>query len=233
MSGDMEEQATGTEAIRRRLDSGLRQIAFFVVPSALAFLALGDVVAASLLQTGRFRRPDAVYVWGILAGSAVGLLASTLARLYASTCYAMRDTRTPLRYALVRVVLTTVLGYLFAIPLPRLLGIAPLWGAAGLTISAGIAGWVEMLMLRRSLVARIGPTGLSVGYQIQLWTAAAAGAAVAWAIKIAVSPANPIVAGIVILVPYGIVFFAVARLLNIPEASTIFMGLQHLKSRRS
>jgi putative peptidoglycan lipid II flippase len=126
-----------------------------------------------------------------------------------------------------------VLGYLFAIPLPRILGIAPLWGAAGLTISAGIAGWAEMLMLRRSLVARIGPTGLSASYQIQLWTAAAAGAAVAWAIKIAVAPANPIVAGIVILVPYGLVFFAVARALNIPEASTIFMGLQHLKSRWS
>ncbi len=233
MSGAMEEEATGAEAIRRRLDSGLRQIAFFVVPSSLAFLALGDVVAASLLQTGRFLRSDAVYVWGILAGSAVGLLASTLARLYASTCYAMRDTRTPLRYALVRVVLTTVLGYLFAIPLPRLLGIAQLWGAAGLTISAGIAGWVEMLMLRRSLVARIGATGLSAGYLIQLWAAAAAGAAVAWAIKIAVTPANPIVAGIVILVPYGLVFLAVARALNIPEASTIFMGLQHLKSRWS
>ena len=55
-------------------------------------------------------------MWGILAGSAVGLLASTLGRLYSSTYYALRDTRTPLRYALVRVVLTTVLGYVFAIP---------------------------------------------------------------------------------------------------------------------
>ena len=62
----------------------------------MAFLALGDVVAAALLQTGRFRHADAVYVWGILAGSAVGLLASTLGRLYSSTYYALRDTRTPL-----------------------------------------------------------------------------------------------------------------------------------------
>ena len=71
MSGD------ATRAPRRcacRLDRGLRQIAFFVVPSAMAFLALGDVIAAALLQTGRFRHEDAVYVWGILAGSAVGLL---------------------------------------------------------------------------------------------------------------------------------------------------------------
>ena len=41
-------------ALRARLDAGLRQIAFFVVPSAVAFLALGDVIAAALLQTGRF-----------------------------------------------------------------------------------------------------------------------------------------------------------------------------------
>ncbi len=61
---------------------------------------------------------DSLYVWGIVAGSAVGLLASTLGRLYSSTYYALRDTRTPLRFALVRVVLTTGLGYLCALPLP-------------------------------------------------------------------------------------------------------------------
>ena len=88
--------------------------AFFVIPSAVAFLALGDVIAAALLQTGRFRPTDANYVSGILAGSAVGLLASTLGRLYASSYYALRDTRTPLRYALVRVTLTAALGYVAA-----------------------------------------------------------------------------------------------------------------------
>src|SRR5204862_2875581 len=100
----------------RRLNSGLRRIAFFVVPSAMAFLALGDVIAAALFQTGRFTHQDAIYVWAILAGSAVGLLASTLGRLYSSTYYALRDTRTPLNYAIIRVVLTTALGYVCAIP---------------------------------------------------------------------------------------------------------------------
>src|SRR5262249_51672281 len=95
-------------ALRVRLDKGLRQIAFFVVPSAVAFLALGDLVAATVLQTGRFRPEDSVRVWGILAGSAVGLLATTLGRLYSSTYYALGDTRTPLRYAIIRVVLTTI-----------------------------------------------------------------------------------------------------------------------------
>ena len=212
--------ADAMEQLRRRLDAGLRRIAFFIVPSAMAFLALGDVIAGALFQTGRFDRADTLYVWGILAGSAVGLLAQTLGRLYSSAYYALRDTKSPLQYAIVRVVLTTVLGYLFAIPLPRALGVELSWGAAGLTASAGIAGWVEMLLLRSTLNARIGRTGLPASYVAQLWGSAIAGAAVAWGVKIAIPPLHPIVTAIAVLGPYGIVFIAATLLLRIPEART-------------
>ncbi len=220
MSGAASLDPSGSNAVRRRLDAGLRQIAFFVVPSAVAFLALGDIVAAALLQTGRFLHEDAVYVWSILAGSAVGLLASTLGRLYSSTYYALRDTKTPLRYALVRVALTTVLGYVFAIPMPRWLGIPQVWGAAGLTASAGLASWVEMLMLRRSLNARIGRTGLAPAYVAKLWGAAIAAAAAGWGARLLIAvPQRPIVSAILVLGPYGAVFVAAALGLRIPEAS--------------
>jgi putative peptidoglycan lipid II flippase len=209
------------EQVRRRLDAGLRNIAFFIVPSAVAFLALGDVIAGALFQTGRFDRADTVYVWGILAGSSVGLLAQTLGRLYASTYYALRDTKSPLQYAIVRVVLTTVLGYLFAIPLPRALGVELSWGAAGLTASAGIAGWVEMLLLRSKLNARIGRTGLPAKYVAQLWGSAMAGAAIAWGVKILLPPAHPILTAIAVLGPYGLVFLAMTLVLRIPEARTL------------
>src|SRR6185503_458404 len=77
------------EQLRRRLDGGLRRIAFFIVPSVIAMIAFGDVMTGALYQTGRFGRADSVYTWGILAGSTIGLLASTLGRLYASTYYAL------------------------------------------------------------------------------------------------------------------------------------------------
>ena len=219
MSGIASADAAAIEAVRGRLTAGLRQIAFFVVPSAMAFLALGDVVVAALFQTGRFDRRDSIYVWAILAGSAVGLLASTLGRLYSSTYFALRDTRTPLRYAIVRVVLTTVLGYLCAIPLPHALGLASTWGAAGLTASAGVAGWVEMLLLRSTLNARVGPTGLPVRYVAQLWAAAAAGAVVGWGIKLALPPLHPIVVAVVVLGAYGGVFLGATIALRVPEAA--------------
>jgi putative peptidoglycan lipid II flippase len=207
--------------LRRRLDSGLRRIAFFIIPSAMAMLALGDVMTAALYQTGRFKHADSRYVWGILAGSTIGLLASTLGRLYSSTYYALHDTRTPLVFAVVRVTLTTVLGYLFAIPLPPAIGLDPKWGVAGLTASAGIAGWIEFALLRRSLNKRIGRTGLPFSYVAKLWVAAFAGAAAGWAIKLGIGQHHPIVIALLVLVPYGLVYFAVTAGLRVPELNAI------------
>jgi putative peptidoglycan lipid II flippase len=231
MSGAASADKGVAEALRLRLDAGLRRIAFFVVPSAMAFLALGDVVAGALLQTGRFSRSDSQYVWAILAGSAVGLLAQTLGRLYSSTYYALRDTRTPLGYALIRVTLTTVLGYVFAFWLPGPIGVGARWGAAGLTASAGIAGWAEMLMLRRTMNVRIGKTGLPAAYVVRLWGAALAGAAVAWGIKAWLPELHPVVAAVLILGPYGLVFGGMTLALGIPEASMLISSVHRFSVR--
>jgi putative peptidoglycan lipid II flippase len=207
--------------LRHRLDAGLQRIAFFIVPSAVAMLALGDVMTAALYQTGQFKHSDSIWVWGTLAGSTIGLLASTLGRLYASTYYALHDTRTPLRYAIIRVALTTFLGYLFAIPLPRLIGIDPKWGVAGLTASAGLAGWVEFALLRRTLNGRIGRTGLALGYVTKLWLAAAAGAAVGWAIKLGTGRHHPVIVAAMVLLPYGLTYFAITYAFKLREARTV------------
>src|SRR5579872_7314786 len=73
MSGALGSESAIAGQLRTRLGNGIRQIAFLVVPSAMAFLALGDVVSAAVYQSGRFVHADAVYVWGVLAGSAIGL----------------------------------------------------------------------------------------------------------------------------------------------------------------
>ncbi len=231
MSGTLGAQHDIARQLRARLDGGLRRIAFLVVPSAMAFLAIGDILAAALFQAGRFTRADSVYVWGILAGSAVGLVASTLGRLYASTYYALRDTRTPLRFAVVRVALTTALGVACALPLPRLLGLDPKWGAAGLTASAGVAGWVEFVLLRRTLNRRIGQTGLAAAFVARLWTAAGLAAAVAWAIKRTIGTAHPLGLALAAVVPYGAVYFLVATALGVREGRLVLARLPVLGSR--
>jgi putative peptidoglycan lipid II flippase len=212
--GSVDERAT---QLRARLDAGLRQIAFFIVPSAMAFLALGDVIVGVLYRTGKFTEADTRWVWAILAGSTVGLLASTLGRLYSSTYYALHDTRSPLLFAVVRVILTIALGYLCALPLPRLLELDLKWGAVGLTASAGVSGWVEFFLLRRKLNARIGRTGLAASFIVKLWTAAAAGAAVGWGIRLILPTRQPFIVAALVLIPYGLVYFAVTFLFGLPE----------------
>jgi putative peptidoglycan lipid II flippase len=207
--------------LRTRMNSGLRQITFLVVPSVVGFLALGDVIVAAIYQSGRFTHTDVIYVWGILAGSTVGLLASTLGRLYSSGYYALRDTRTPLRFAFVRVLLTTLLGYLAALPLPRLLGIEPRWGVAGLTISAGIASWVEFTLLQRGIRRRIGQVGVPLAFLAQVWISALIGAAAARGVLMAAGHRGPILLAFIVLSVYGTLFFGVSTGLKLPEAQAM------------
>lgn len=207
--------------LRTRLNAGLRQITFLVVPSVAGFLILGDVIVAAIYKSGQFKQADVTYVWGILAGSTVGLLASTLGRLYSSGFYALRDTRTPLRYAVLRVLLTSALGYLAALPLPRLLGIEPRWGVAGLTISAGIASWVEFTLLQRGIRQRIGQVGVPMSFLAKVWVAALVAAAIGRGLLILMGTRGPILTAAVVLAIYGVVFFASGMAMNLPEAKAL------------
>jgi putative peptidoglycan lipid II flippase len=230
MSGTVGEESVVAETLRVRLNSGLRRIAFFVVPSVAAFLVLGDVIVGAIYQSGRFHHADTIYVWGILAGASVGLVASTFGRLYSSTYYALRDTRTPLRYAVVRVVLTTILGYLFAVPLPPALGIEARWGVAGLTISAGIASWLEFVLLRRTLNRRIGHSGAPPGYLVSLWAAALLAAAGGLVIHRLLVIRSPILSAVLVLGPYGVLYFVFTIAFGLTEAREVLQrGLRFLR----
>jgi putative peptidoglycan lipid II flippase len=225
--GNKQEVAT---YLRQRLDAGLQQVAFFVIPSAVAFLTLGDVIVAAIYQSGHFTYADVIYVWGVLAGAAVGLLASTLGRLYASAYYALGDTRTPLNFAVARIAIGIGLRYLCAIRLPPTLGIDAHWGVAGLTLASGLAGWVEFALLRRTFNRRINHhTGLPSSLVAKLWSAAVAGSAAAWAIKLALGPQHPILAAVLVLSPYGLLYFGITYVLGVPEAQAVLGRFARLR----
>ena len=68
---------------------------------------------------------------------------------------------------------------------------------------------------------RIGPTGLPASYVAKLWTAAIAGAAAAWAVKLSLPMLPPVVAAIFIAGPYGIVFLGMTIALRIEGAASM------------
>ena len=215
--------------LRARLSNGIRRIAFFIVPCAVAFLVIGDVLIAALYQGGRFQYAQSLYVWSVLAGSSVGLLATSLGRLYSSVFYALHDTRTPLRFAVVRVTLTTLLGLLFAFKAPGWFGIDPKWGVAGLTTSAGVAGWVEYTLLRRSLASRIGPVGLPMAFSAKLWSVSFLAALTGYQLKRTLGVAHPLPLAFVVIVLFVAIYFSGTMILRVPEArSTVRTVLRRL-----
>lgn len=216
------------QAIHERLQGGLRAIAWFVVPSSVALLVLGDVLAGAVLQTGQFQRSDTVWVWAVLAGSSVGLLAGTLGRLYNSAWYALHDTRTPVRIALLRIVIAAVLGSTAALLVPDWIGIEPKWGVAGLTLSASVAAWVEFALLRRALNARIGWTGLPNGFIPRLWGAALMAGAVGFGIKIRLGATHPMLLAVIVFAAYGVLYFGMTSLFGISESGA---ALQRIRVR--
>jgi putative peptidoglycan lipid II flippase len=217
MSAELGSQTEIAAALRQRLTNGLQQIAFFVIPSAVGFVLLGDVIVALIYQTrsGRFQHGEVLFVWGVLACSAVGLLASTSGRLYSSAFYALRNTRTPLNFAMIRVALTLGLGYVCALPLPRLLGIDQRWGTAGLTLSAGVAGWLEFLLLRRALHERIGAVPSGASRILRLWAVAIAAGLAGIGLKRLLPFHSPLLVGPCVLIPYGVLYLGVTQAMGI------------------
>jgi putative peptidoglycan lipid II flippase len=96
-----------------------------------------------------------------------------------------------------------------------------MWGAAGLSLAAGLAGWLEMIMLRHTLSRRIGRIALPPAYAAKLWGSALAGAAAGLALKIGIPTMHPVIFAAIVLGAYGLVFLAATMTLRIPEASAV------------
>jgi putative peptidoglycan lipid II flippase len=224
--------------LRERLGQGLRRMSFFVVPSTLAYVALGDSVVGLVYRTGRFGASDELFVWAILAGFSLGLPAATQARLYSSAFYALRDTTTPFRIAVVRVLFSTAVGVALAFSLPGLLGLEKRWGVVGLALAGAMAAWLEMLLLRWTLKRRLGGPVRLAGRFLTLvlpaaLLAAAAGLACQWALtrwQVHLHPMqvllHPAVESAVVLLAFGATYLVLTLLFGVEQARALTTRLR-------
>jgi putative peptidoglycan lipid II flippase len=240
------QRAAAHDVLRARAHAGLERIAFYVVPSFVAFILLGDVVVGALYQRGEFTRNDTLLVWVTLAGLSLGLVATTTSRLLSSTFFALRDTSTPARIATVRVVLSIILGVVLMLTLERVtvrgvelpggwladfgVGGKPI-GVLGLALGSGIAAWVEWALLKRALRNRIGPVGAGGGALARMFGAALLGAAAAWGVRTLIPEWHPLPQGVVVLGTYGAVYFGLAAALGLEQSGALFRRVGRMLGR--
>jgi putative peptidoglycan lipid II flippase len=209
--------AAPNDQIRARIAVGFRRIAFFVVPSAFAFAALGPAIVGALFQTGRFDGDDTILVGGVLAAYGIGLLGQATVKLFASGFYALRDTRTPVRIAIISLVVSGVLSWLL---MRRL-------GPAGIALGSSIGGMLNTVLNLRALDRRVG-TVLQPADWRTLGLVVAAGlvaAAVAMGADRFVATWRPIPRGIAVLGIFGVAYGTLTLAFRHPDARRAWQSL--------
>jgi putative peptidoglycan lipid II flippase len=198
-----------------RVSEALGRVSWFLIPSALGYLALGDVIVAALYQTGSFGGAESLATWAVLGAYSLGLTASASSRVLSSAFYALRDTRTPARIAYARVAVSAVTGFALMFPLDGY-GFAHIHlGAAGLGLGASLGAWMEFAFLSRALRARVGACGAGAPRLVRLTLAAALAAAAGVGLQLVLPPAHPFVVALETLAAFGVVYVAASSLLGL------------------
>ena len=126
------------------LDWGLRMVVLLSVPCAVALLTFAQPLVATPYHYGKFLPADVQQTALALMGWGVGLVGIVAIKVLAPGYYANQDIKTPVRIAIVVLVVTQLLNLVFV----------PLFQQAGLSLSIGLgaminATWLLVGLLRR------------------------------------------------------------------------------------
>ena len=136
--------ANDTQKYSAMLDWGLRLVVLLAVPSAVALLTFAQPLVATLYHYGAFTDADVLQTTRALMGYGLGLLGLVAIKVLAPGFYANQDIKTPVRIAIVVLVLTQLLN----------LVLVPYFQHAGLALAIGIgalinASWLLIGLIRR------------------------------------------------------------------------------------
>jgi len=113
-------------------------------------LAMPNFLVSGLFQRGEFDAMDATGTALAVQAFAIGLPAFVLIKVFAPGFFAREDTRTPMRFAAVSMLVNVLAGVaLFA--LIKLHFNLPDFGHVGLAAATSLAGWINALLLMFTL----------------------------------------------------------------------------------
>ena len=133
-----------TAEYSKLLDWGLRLAMLLALPSAVALAVLGVPLVTTLFHYGQFTETDVWMTRQALAAYSVGLTGLILVKVLAPGFYARQDIRTPVKIAIMVLVLTQLLNLVFIGRFQH----------AGLALAIGVGACVNALLLYRKLRER-------------------------------------------------------------------------------
>ena len=126
------------------LDWGLRLVVLLATPCTVALLVFAQPLVAVLYERGAFGMRDVLQTTYALMGYGAGLLGIVAIKVLAPGFYASQDIRTPVRIAILVLVVTQLFNLAFV----------PLFAHAGLTLAISLGAMLNALLLLVGLVRR-------------------------------------------------------------------------------
>jgi len=147
------------------LDWGLRIVVLLAVPCAVALLTFAQPLVATLYHYGAFSATDVQQTTTALMGYGAGLLGLVAIKVLAPGFYASQDIKTPVKIAVVVLVITQLLNLAFV----------PYFQHAGLALAIGIGALINALSLLVGLIRRgsYTPSAGWVLFGLQVFSASA------------------------------------------------------------
>ncbi|KFX07179.1 membrane protein [Pectobacterium betavasculorum] len=121
----------------RLMDWGLRLCFLLALPSAVALGILAQPLTVSLFQYGKFSAFDALMTQRALIAYSVGLMGLIVVKVLVPGFYSRQDIKTPVKIAIVTLILTQIMNLIFIGPLQH----------AGLALSIGLASCLNAGLL--------------------------------------------------------------------------------------
>ena len=181
-----------TEEYSALLDWGMRLTFLLAVPAAVGLALLAMPLITTLFMYGAFSVADAAATRAALMAYSIGLLGLILVKVLAPAFYARQDIRTPVKIAVVTLVITQLMNLAFIGPLQHA-GLALATGL-GSCLNAGLLyyllhkrgihspkpGWLVFLLKLLFAVAMMAAAIWFAADTPQRWIAAGAMVRVAW-----------------------------------------------------
>jgi len=117
---------------------------FFTIPAAVAFLIVPFELIQVLFERNRFTSEDTLNTAYALGAYAAGLPAYVLAKVFSPGYFARKDTKTPLKFAMVALVVNVSLNLALMGP----------FGHVGLAMATAISAWLNVALLCTGLIRR-------------------------------------------------------------------------------
>lgn len=129
---------SGDEGAARAMQNRAIELALFLaVPAAVALCISATPLIRGLLQHGAFRPQDTIGAAGALFAFSLGVPAYVLVKVLTPGFYARQDTKTPVRVALVSMLVNLIGNLILIWPL----------GHVGVAVSTALSAWVNVAIL--------------------------------------------------------------------------------------